>query len=82
MPVPICQIIASAGWVLKGHSLAWSSYQIVLLADVVKGVLVWCVTCNPVPPLLAHTRPASLLAPILLPSFFLMGLVFCHVRHT
>lgn len=37
MPVPICQIIASAGWVLKGHSLAWSSYQIVLWADIVKG---------------------------------------------
>lgn len=39
MPVPICQIIASAGWVLKGHSLAWSSYQIVLSADGVKKVL-------------------------------------------
>lgn len=40
MPVPICQIIASAGWVLKGHSLAWSSYQIVLSEDIVKGLVV------------------------------------------
>lgn len=50
MPVPICQIIASAGWVLKGHSLAWSSYQIVLWADIVKGMLGWYVTCNSVSP--------------------------------
>lgn len=29
-PLPICQIKASAGWCLKGHSLACSSYHTVL----------------------------------------------------
>lgn len=33
IPLPTCQIIASAGCVLKGHSRACSSYQIVLLGD-------------------------------------------------
>lgn len=30
IPLPTCQIMTSAGWFLKGHSRAWSSYQIVL----------------------------------------------------
>lgn len=72
MPVPICQMIASAGWVLKGHSLAWSSYQIVLLADVVKRVLVWHITH--IPPLTTTHPPACWL--ITLSPFFLLRLLF------
>lgn len=61
MPVPICQIIASAGWVLKGHSLAWSSYHIVLLADIKEVVDVVCHS-RPYVPSPTHIYPALLLA--------------------
>lgn len=57
-PLPICQIKASAGWCLKGQSLACSSYQTVLWRCT-GGVSSWAAQPSPRPEALwTEVRPS------------------------